>query len=173
MPYWFSRDPSWENQHTSREKQDGSFVRNETGGGNLHFEQNCSSTCQECLLGKSCCAHCFALKIQVVLLFQLVQTLAVLHSGQQSDTCSEGEYQPYTWWFLVRPRFVQRTYCVHLPSFSSNLGQVNSWLAGFVASSLENLEGEFVSRVQDNTMLSMWSKKWTLCHSFCWWGVWL
>ena len=42
-----------------------------------------------------------ALKIQVVLLVQLVQTLAVLPGGQQSATCSEGEYQPNTWWFLV------------------------------------------------------------------------
>ena len=41
------------------------------------------------------------LKIQVVLLFQLVQSLTVLPGGQQSDTCSEEEYQPYTWWFLV------------------------------------------------------------------------
>ena len=42
-----------------------------------------------------------SLKMQIVLLFQLVQTLAVLLGEQQSDTCSEGEYQPNTWWFLV------------------------------------------------------------------------
>ena len=34
------------------------------------------------------------LQIQVVLLFQQVQTLAVRPGGQQSNTCSEEEYQP-------------------------------------------------------------------------------
>ena len=47
---------------------------------------------------------CF--KLQVVLLFQLAQ-ISVLPGGQQSDTRSEEEYQPYTWWFLV-----WRTWCV-------------------------------------------------------------
>ena len=58
------------------------------------------------------------------------------------------------------------TVCVCMPSFSSDLGQLNSWQAGFVALSLENLEGEFVSRVQDNTMLSVWSKKLTTASFF-------
>ena len=59
-----------------------------------------------------------------------------------------------------------RTYHVCLPSFSSDLFQLNSWQAGFVASSLGNLEGEFVSRVWDNTMLSVWSKKRTTASYF-------